>query len=766
MQDKFGRFEGRLEDGPLITGTGLYTTDVQLEGEAALVLLRSSVANGRIRTLDVSAAREAPGVLAVLTAADIPEGIRPILPNIQHPAPGGGQMYVPRYMPFAEETVRYVGDMIAAVVAETRDLAEDAVELIEFDIEDLPPVIDPVAAKAPGSPLVWPDCPDNLCFRLVEGDPADVRAAIDAAPHVVRERFAITRVTAAPMEVRSCLGVFDPGDGRYTLYVGTQAAHRLGEGVANVLGIDKSKIRVVSRDTGGSFGMKNAAYPEYPVVLLAAHAVGRPVRWEPPRTESLLSDSHSREQIAEAVLALDDEGHFLALDVVSSASLGAYLAPMTPHPMTANVGLLSGVYRTPKISATVDGVFTNTQNMSPYRGAGRPEAIYLIERMVDIAARRLGIDPVEIRRRNMIAADQMPYDTGFVFSYDSGDFPALMDETLANADWAGFEARRQEAAARGKLRGIGLAYAIEIAGGPQKKPMPEYARIGIASDGVVTLALGSGDTGMGHRTTYATLLSERIGVAPADIRYLSGDTDLVAGGVGSFGSRTTAAAGTSMVRAFDVLVESARAKAADELEVSPADLEFTDGAFTIVGTDRRITLPDLARQTGEAFEGENFSAADDATFPNGCHICEVEVDPDTGHVDILRYTVVDDVGTVLNQELVEGQLHGGIVQGAGQALMERMVYETESGQPLTASFQDYAMPRATEFPMFDVTCHPVPTTKTPIGAKGAGEAGVVGSLPALVNAVVDALSPLGIDHIDMPVSPDRVWKAIETARAG
>ena len=766
MQHKFGRFEGRLEDGPLISGAGRYTADVRLDGEVALVLLRSPVAHGRIRSLDVTAARQAPGVLAVLTAADIPSEIRPILPNLSYPAPGGGQMYVPRYMPFAEDAVRYVGDMIAAVVAETRDLAEDAVELIEYDIEDLPPVIDPVAAKAPGAPLVWPDCPDNLCFRMIEGDVDDVRAAIEAAPHVVRERFEITRVTAAPMEVRSCLGVFDEASDRYTLYTGTQAAHRLGDGVARIMGIDKSRIRIVSQDTGGSFGMKNSAYPEYPVVLLASRAVGRPVRWEPPRTESLLSDSHSRAQTTEATLALDGDGRFLALEVITSASLGAYLAPMTPHPMTANVGLLSGVYRTPKIAATVDGVFTNTQNMSPYRGAGRPEAIYLIERMVDVAARRLGIDPVEIRRRNMITPADMPYDTGFVFSYDCGDFPALMDEALERADWSGFEARRQEAAARGRLRGIGLTYAIEIAGGPQKKPLPEYARVAVDSDGTVALGLGSGDSGMGHRTTYATLLAERIGVEPADIRYLSGDTDKVAGGMGSFGSRTTAAAGTSMVRAFDVLVEKARSRAADELEVSPADLEFTEGAFTIVGTDRRITLPDLARQTGEAFEGENFSSADDATFPNGCHVCEVEVDPDTGHVDILRYTVVDDVGTVLNQELVEGQLHGGIVQGAGQALMERMVYETESGQPLTASFQDYAMPRATEFPMFDISCHPVPTAKTPIGAKGAGEAGVVGSLPALVNAVVDALSPLGIDHIDMPVTPDRVWKAIETARAG
>jgi carbon-monoxide dehydrogenase large subunit len=766
MTETFGRFEGRLEDSPLVTGAGRYTADVQLPGEAALVLLRSPVAFGRISTLDVSAAREAPGVLAVITAADLPPEMGVIMTNLVYEAPGGGKMYIPPFKPMAEDTVRYVGDIVAAVVAESRDLAEDAVELIELDIEDLDPVVDPVAAKQDGAPLVWPDCPNNLCFRVVRGDPDAVSAAIEAAPHVVRERFEITRVTAAPMEVRGCLGVWDAAKDRFTLYVGTQAAHRLGEGVADVMGIDKSKIHVVSRDTGGSFGMKNGAYPEYPVTLVAARAIGRPVRWEPARTESLLADSHSREQIVEAALALDEDGTFLAVQTVASANLGAYLGPMTLHPMVANLGSLSGVYRTPQIAATVDGVFTNTQNMAPYRGAGRPEAIYLIERLVDLAARRLGMDPVEIRRRNMIRNDQMPYDTGFVFTYDSGDFPALMDETLARADWADFETRRAEAAARGRLRGIGLAYAIEIAGGPHRTPLPEYARVAVDSDGTVTLGLGSGDSGMGHRTTYATLLSERIGVAPADIRYLSGDTDLVADGIGSFGSRTTAAAGTSMVRAFDVLVESARAKAADELEVSPDDIEFVGGAFTIVGTDRRITLPDLARQTGEAFEGEDFSAADDSTFPNGCHVCEVEVDPETGHVEILRYTVIDDVGTVLNKTLVEGQLHGGIAQGAGQALMERMVYQEGSGQPLTASFQDYAMPRATEFPMFEVGTHSVPTAKNALGAKGAGEAGTVGSLPALINAVVDALSPLGIDHIDMPASPDRVWAAIQAARAG
>ncbi|MDQ0314034.1 xanthine dehydrogenase family protein molybdopterin-binding subunit [Amorphus orientalis] len=763
MSVRIGRSEFRLEDTPLVTGNGRYTADETLPGEAALVFLRSPVASGSIRTLDVAAARAAPGVLAVLTAADLPETFRPILPALFHPGPDGRDMHVPPYRALADGTVRYVGDLVAAVVAETRAAAEDALELIEFDIDEAEPVIDPVAARSSGSPAVWPDCPDNICFRVVTGDPQAVRQAIAAAPNVVRERFEITRVTAAPMEVRGARGTFDPDSGRYTLHVGTQAPHRLAESVAEMMSLAPGSVHVTSRDTGGSFGMKNAHYPEYPVILHAAETTGRPIRWEPARTESLLADSHSREQVVQAALALDDDGRFLALEVEICAAVGAYLGPMSVHPMVANVGSLSGVYTTPQIAATVDGVFTNTQNMAPYRGAGRPEAIYIIERMADVAARRLGIDPAVIRRRNMIPAEAMPYDTGFVFTYDSGDFPTIFDEALRRADWAGFEARRREAEARGRLSGIGLTYAIEIAGGPPAKPMPEYARIEVEADGTVALGIGGGDTGMGHRTTYAGILSERIGVDPEKIRFATGDTDAVARGTGSFGSRTTAAVGTAMLRAFDVLVEKARARTAEALEVAEADVEFTDGAFTIVGTDRRITLPDVARHFGEGFEADDFSAADNANFPNGCHVCEVEVDPETGLVEILRYTVVDDVGTVLNEALVYGQIHGGIVQGAGQALMERMVYDRDSGQPLTASFLDYAMPRAGEFPLFDISCHPVPTTTNALGAKGAGEAGVVGSLPALVNAVVDALVPYGIDHIDMPLTPDRVWEAIRSA---
>ncbi|MEW5421744.1 xanthine dehydrogenase family protein molybdopterin-binding subunit [Amorphus sp. 3PC139-8] len=764
MSINIGRSEVRLEDQPLITGAGSYTADDRLANETAMAILRSPIASGTIQTLDVSAAREAPGVLAVLTAADLPPEFGPIVPALVHPGPDGRDMHVPPYPVLTGDRVRYVGDMVAAVIAETLADAENALELIELDIDAEDALIDPLAAKDQSGPPVWPDCPDNICFRVVKGDHEDVRARIANAPVVVRDRFEITRVTAAPMEVRGALASFDPESDRYTLRVGTQAAHRLGEGVANIMGIEPGRVHVISRDTGGSFGMKNSPYPEYPVALLAARLIGRPVRWEPARTESLLADSHCREQVVETALALDADGHFLALDVEVTAALGAYLAPMTPHPMAANIGSIAGVYRTPAISATVDGMFTNTQNMSPYRGAGRPEAIYIIERIVDIAARELRMDPAEIRRKNMIRPEDMPYDTGFVFTYDSGDFPAILDEALTRADWAGFSKRRADAEARGRLAGIGLAYAIEIAGGPQPTPGPEYAAISVASDGAVTLGLGAGDTGMGHRTTYARLLADRIKVAPDKIRFLSGDTDTVARGVGSFGSRTSAAASTVMLRAFDLLVERTRAHAADALEVAAADLEFVDGAFTVVGTDRRMTIPEVARTVGVDLEADDFSAADNATFPNGCHVCEVEVDPETGDIALRRYTVVDDVGTVMNQSLVEGQLHGGIVQGAGQALVERMVYDRESGQPLTASFLDYAMPRADMFPMFDVTCHPVPTKTNRLGVKGAGEAGVVGSLPALVSAVTDALAPFGIRHLDMPLTPDRVWAAIDAAQ--
>jgi carbon-monoxide dehydrogenase large subunit len=755
-----GRAEFRLEDEPLIRGEGCYTADRRFDGEAHLVVVRSPFAAGRIALLDVGQAAAAPGVLAVLTAADLPPGTRGFSPGVTHQAPEGGAMFVPPYLPLSDGAVRYVGDPVAAVVARTLAEAEAAAEFARLEVEEQEPLVDPLAAAA-GAP-VWPQRADNTVFRVERGDRAAVSRILAAAPHVVRRTFPITRVVAAAMEPRVAIGLHDAAADTYTLYVGTQGVHRLALSLAAAMGIEPARLRVISGDTGGAFGIKNAAYPEYALVLIAAQRLGRPVRWQSSRVESFQSDSHAREQVMEGALAFDDDGRFLALDVVSTAALGAYLGPATTLPMVNNIGGLAGVYRTPAIAVRVDGVLVNTQNVAAYRGAGRPEATYVIERLADLAAVRLGLDPAEIRRRNFIAPAEMPYTTPLGSLYDSGDFPAVMERALRAADWAGFPARRQEAQGRGKLRGIGISCPIEIANGPSGRPNPEYAGVSVDADGVITAALGTGDTGMGHRTTFSNLLADRFGVTIDRIRIVAGDTGLVANGFGSFGSRTSQAATTAAIRASDAVIAKARALAAGELEASPEDLEFVAGEFRIVGTDRSVSLAALSAQTPLA--AEDYSSAGGATFPNGCHVCEVEIDPETGTTRIVSYVVVDDVGTVLNEAIVEGQLHGGVAQGIGQALMERIVYEEGSGQLLTASFMDYAMPRADDLPPFHVETHPVPTPNNVLGAKGAGEAGVVGSLAAVIGAVSDALAPLGIDHIDMPASPERVWAAIRAAR--
>ncbi|ESR26147.1 xanthine dehydrogenase family protein molybdopterin-binding subunit [Lutibaculum baratangense] len=758
------RPETRLEDEPLLRGMGRYTGDRRLDDELALVVVRSAWACGRIVGLDVAEARQARGVLAVLTPDDLPEAFGHFAPRIRYPAPGGGEMYVPPYPVLTRDRVRYVGDPVAAVVAETLTQAEAAAELVLLDVEEEDALVDPEAATEEAAPPVWPDCPGNVAFRLEKGDRAEVERLFAEAAHVVRQRLVVTRVTAAPIEPRSAIGLYDPDGERYTLRLGTQSPHRLGEGLAPVLGVAPDRLRVVAEDTGGSFGMKNGPYPEYALVLLAARLTGRPVRWSEQRNESFMADSHSREQVVEAALALDPDGRFSALDVRSKANLGAYLGTMGTHPMTANIGGVAGVYDFRAISVTVDGVFTNTQGMAPYRGAGRPEATYVVERMADLAALEMGIDAAEIRRRNLVRPEQMPYRTPLVFTYDCGDFPAVMEEALQAADWAGFAARRAASAERGRLRGIGLSNPIEIAGGPAANPNPEFAAVGLAPDGALVVELGSGDTGQGHATTFGGLLSERLGIAPAAIRFVRGDTAEVSRGTGTFGSRTTAAAGTALSRAADAFAEKLRLTAADMLEAGPHDIEILDGRAKITGTDRAVGFAELAA-TGADLRAEDFSSASGAAFPNGCHVCEVEIDPETGETEIVRYTVVDDVGTVLNHTLVDGQIHGGIAQGAGQALMEHVVYEPRTGQLVTASFQDYAMPRAADFPSFSVGSHPVPTANNPLGVKGVGEAGVVGALPAVINAVCNALAEFGVRHLDMPATPERVWRAIEARAA-
>lgn len=758
MKRDANSFENRL-----VTGAGRYVADKRMPGEAHMVLLRSPYAAGKILSVDVDEARSQPGVIDVITAADLPDRIIGLVPGPRHPAPDGGDMFVPPYPPLTGDFVRYVGDPVAAIIAETQQQALDAMEAVFLDVESTDALVTPRDALNSDTPAIWPQCPDNLCFVYRAGDETATREAISRAPHVLRRDLTISRVTAVALEPRNALAYPDPDGDGLTLCVGTQSPHRMRDVASEAMGLEPGKLRVIAEDTGGSFGMKNACYPEYLVLLLAAERTGRPVRWQPTRSESFAADSHSREQTVEATLALDQDGRFLALHVESLANIGAYLGPMSTHPMVANIGTVSGVYRIPQVSANVSGVFTNTQNMAPYRGAGRPESTYIIERMADLAAAHLGLGSEEIRRRNLVAPEQMPYDTGFLLTYDCGDFPAIMDKALKMADWDGFEQRRADARAQGKLRGIGISNPIEIASGTPEGAAPEYCRIELTPGGLAELSLGAGDCGQGHQTTFVALLSDRLGLDRDSIAYRAGDTGTVAKGRGTFGSRTASASGTVLVRASEKLIDAARAEAAALLGAEIGDVIFEDGIFRATGSNRTLALAELAAKSGKVISAEEFSAADGPTFPNGCHICEVEIDRDTGECDLLSYLVVDDVGTVLNPHLVKGQIMGGIAQGAGQALMEEISYEADSGQLVSASFMDYAMPRAADFPMFAVESHPVPTARNPLGVKGAGEAGVVGSLPALASAVADALRPLGVTHVDMPATPHRIWQAIQDA---
>lgn len=754
---RIGEPRPRMEDDRLLRGVACFTADIRAVNEAAMVVFRSPVAAGRILSLDLEAARSSPGVLAVLSGADVvAAGLGCFEPRLRPPGPSGQAMHVPDFRSLAVAAIRFVGQPVAIVLAETAPQGEDAAEAIQLDVEDRPAVVDCVAALEPGAPKIWDEMESNLSFVFDRGDREAVRNVVATAAHVARQRLRISRVTAAPIEPRSVLAEFDGGTGRYRLHLGTQTPHSVADELAAILRIRRSDIQVVARDCGGSFGMKNFAYPEYALALWAARLLDRPIRWTESRTEAFQADAHARDQVVEAALALDPDGRFLALEVRSRANLGAVFAASTNNPPTGNVAGMAGVYRIPAIHVEVLGVHTNTQLTAPYRGAGRPEATYVIERMIDIAAAELRLDRAELRRRNMIGPDQMPCRTSLGFTYDSGDFPAVLDQALAAGDWAGFEERRARSRARGRLRGIGIANPIEIAG----KPNPEFARLEIHQGGSLTLYAGSMDTGQGHRTAFRQVLSQRLGVDPARIEIVIGDTDLVRRGTGTFGSRTLAAAGAAIVASIEDLVDELRPAAAEALEAAEPDIEFADGVFSVAGTDRRISFGDVAAGFGGELGAESFVSAEAATFPNGCHICEVEIDPETGAVAVLGYVVVDDVGTIINPLLVEGQIHGGVAQGVGQALMERMVYDPASGQLLSASFSDYAMPRAKDLPFIEAESRPSPTDANPLGVKGVGEAGTVGALPALISAICDALSPLGIRHIDMPASPERIWRAI------
>ncbi|HZU90192.1 MAG TPA: xanthine dehydrogenase family protein molybdopterin-binding subunit [Stellaceae bacterium] len=760
----------RFEDPRLLRGGGRYVDDVVLPRMAFGHVLRSPHAHARIRSIDTAAAKAAPGVLAVLTGADWEEsGWRDLPTAGGNRRRDGSPAFRPRYPALARDRVRWVGDYVAFVVAETRHQAMDAAELIQVDYEPLPAIVSTADAMKPGMPLVWEECPDNICFVYREGDKAATDAAFADAAHVVKRRFVINRVTAATMEPRGAIGDYNAAENRYTITTTLQRTHSYRAELSQILKVPESRVRVVAGDIGGSFGMKSAIYNEVALVLLASKLTGRPVKWTSTRSEAFLGDAQARDNVTEAELALDREGRFLGLRVKTIAAVGAY-PQAGSNAFVNNLGTLAGVYRTPAVYAEVTAVYTHTNPMRAYRGNGRPEAAYVIERMVDEAAAELGLGPVALRRRNLIPPEAMPFKSGLTFTYDCGEFEKCLDMALERADAAGFERRRAEARRRGKLRGFGLSHTIEraAAGGF------EAAEIRFDRTGTVTLLAGSITQGQGHETVYKQLLCDRLGLHPDQVHYVQGDTDKVAIGEGTGGSRSASLGGSAVHLATERIIAKAQAIAAHILGADPGEIAFADGLFTAPRSNRTLTIGEIAR---EAFDPQNLPedmdlgliagatfSCREQNFPNGVHICELEIDEETGAVEILRYSVVDDVGTVLNPLLLEGQIRGGIAQGAGQVLMEDIRFDPASGQLLTGSFMDYAMPRADDLSNIDCESHPVPTKTNPLGVKGAGEAGNVGALPAVGNALIDALSPLGVRHIEMPATPERLWRAMRAAR--
>ena len=752
----------RKEDPVLLRGEGRFTDDLALPGQAYAAMVRSPHAHGVLNGIDTDKAAAMPGVLAILTGRDLEAaGIGPMPVSVGQKHRDGGPARVPTQPVMTTDKVRFVGDPVAIVVAETAQQARDAAVAVAPDIDPLPAVTEARAAAAPGAPLIHDDVPGNQVVDFHHGDAGAVAAAFARAAHVSRLSIRNSRVVVCPMEPRSALATHE--DGRYVLRLGSQGVFGMRGNLAKVMGVEREGLRVLTGNVGGSFGMKASVYPEYPALLHAARLLGRPVRWTDSRSESFLSDSHGRDHDVEAELALDAEGRFLAVRITGFGNLGAYLSNATTLPPTGNtVKNVVGVYRTPLVEVSTRCVFTNTTPVGAYRGAGRPEGNYYMERLVDAAAREMGIDRAELRRRNHIRPDQIPYDAPSGMRYDSGDFPAVMEEALAAADWDGFAARRAESRARGKLRGIGIGQYLEVTAPPSK----EMGGIRFDEDGGVTILTGTLDYGQGHASPFAQVLVDRLGIPFDRIRLSQGDSDLLVAGGGTGGSRSIMASGTALSAASALVVEKGKRLAAHVLEASEADIEFSAGRFGIVGTDRGIGILDLAarvRAMPEPPDGlprtldvSHTDQYEDSAFPNGCHVAEVEIDPDTGETAVVGYATVNDFGVLVNPMLVAGQAHGGIVQGIGQALTELTAYD-EGGQLVSGSYMDYGLPRADHVPFLGFASHPVPARTNALGAKGCGEAGCAGALPSVMNAVVDALSERGVAHVDMPATPLKLW---------
>ncbi|HEY1506390.1 MAG TPA: xanthine dehydrogenase family protein molybdopterin-binding subunit [Stellaceae bacterium] len=769
-----GQSVPREEDPRLLRGHGEYISDMSRPNQAYGYMLRSPHAKARIKSIDIGAAQQMPGVLAVYTEADLKaDNIGTTKVRMPRKRPDGSPIVTTPHPGLARGVVHLVGDPVAYVVAETVAIAKDAAELVEVDYEPLPSVVLTADAVKPGAPAVWEHCPDNISNIFEVGDKAAVEAAFAKAHHVTRQHFVISRIMHNAIEPRGCIGEYDQRNKRFTLYGCIGSVHSVRRAFAeDIFKIPENRFRVVAGDVGGAFGSKSVTAPESVLALYAARKLGRPVKWVAERSECFLSDDHCRDNVTDAELALDKDGKFLALRVKTLANLGAYLNSDTNLlPTFSNLGTLAGIYTTPAIHVTVLGVFTNTTTTAPYRGAGRPEACYVIEGIIDRAAREMGIDRVELRRRNIIPPTAMPFKTGLVFTYDSGEFEACMDEALHGADYTSFEQRRVESKGKGKLRGFGIANAIERASAPG---MGETAEIRFDSTGSITLLVGTTSQGQSHETMYKIILSDKLGVDTDEINFVQGDTDKISFGTGTFGSRAAVIGGSAALRASEKIVAKAKKIAAHIFEAAEEDIEFAKGAFAIAGTDKRIPLKEVARA---AFQPARLPKGmepglvetgvydpDGQTFPCGTHVCELEIDEETGKIALHRYVAVDDVGTVINALTLHGQVQGGVAQGVGQAMGEHIVYDPDSGQLISGSFMDYSMPRADDLCAIHVDDHPTPTKTNPLGAKGAGEAGTVGALPAVMNAALDALAPLGIRHIEMPLTPEKIWRAIRDAR--
>lgn len=757
----------RKEDVRFITGKGRFTDDVNLPGQAYGYVVRSPHAHAKILSIDVEEAKAAPGVIAVLTGADAKADGIPKLPcQVAVPGADGEKLFDPGREVLQTERVRYVGDPVAFVVAESAVAARDAAELVFVEYEDLPAVARADDADRPDAPLLYPERGSNLAVHWLSHDGRAVEEAFARAAKIVKLEFVNNRVVGNPMEPRVAIGAWDPVEQKHTLISPTQGAVKIRNNLADLIfKVPKDKVHVISPDTGGGFGLRGKLFPETVLVTWAAKRLNRPVKWTSDRSETFLCDPHGRDHISVGEMAFDENARMLGVRVRTHANVGAYLLDFGPRiPTVAGARVAGTVYQVPAMQLSVRVMFTNTVPTDAYRGAGRPEMAYQMERLLDLGAKAFGIDRAEIRRRNFVRPDQLPWTNQVGMVIHSGHFQETMEKALERADWAGFERRRQEAKARGKLRGIGLGYYIEASGG-----MPtEQAQVRFTPEGRVQLIVGTFSHGQGHETAFAQILSEKLGVPFDSIDFIQGDTDYVKVGLGTGGSRSSQMGGVATARAANQVIEKAKRIAAHALEAAEADIEFRDGTFSVAGTDLRMTIQEVARL---AFDPSKLPAgmepgldetclyerSTECNFPNGAHICEVEIDPDTGALKVDRYTCVDDCGTIINPMLVVGQVHGGVAQGLGQALLEHTAYERETAQFLAGSFMDYGLPRADDLPNIDVSFNPVPDPENDLGVKGIGEGGACGAPPAIISAIADAL---GIDHIDMPVGPEKVWRVL------